>query len=42
MKAPHEEFLYVACLHEGTGVEEPDFLAIVDAADTCGQSSTGR
>jgi selenium-binding protein 1 len=29
--APAEEFLYVACLHEGTGVEEPDFLAVVDA-----------
>jgi methanethiol oxidase len=30
-RAPAEEFLYVACLHEGTGVEEPDFLAVVDA-----------
>ena len=28
-----EEFLYVACLHEGTGVEEPDFLAVVDAEE---------
>jgi hypothetical protein len=26
MKAPAEEFLYLACLHEGTGVEKPDFL----------------
>ena len=26
-----EEFLYLACLHEGTGVDEPDFLAVVDA-----------
>jgi methanethiol oxidase len=33
MKAPEEEFLYVACLHEGTGVDEPDFLAVVDAED---------
>jgi selenium-binding protein 1 len=30
-QAPPEEFLYLACLHEGTGVEEPDFLAVVDA-----------
>jgi selenium-binding protein 1 len=30
-KAPQEEFLYLACLHEGTGVEAPDFLAVVDA-----------
>ena len=32
-RAPAEEFLYVACLHEGTGVEAPDFLAVVDAED---------
>ena len=31
LDAPPEEFLYVACLHEGTGVERPDFLAVVDA-----------
>jgi selenium-binding protein 1 len=31
MQAPAEEFLYLACLHEGTGVEKPDFLAVVDA-----------
>jgi selenium-binding protein 1 len=31
--AQPEEFLYVACLHEGTGVDEPDFLAVVDAQD---------
>jgi selenium-binding protein 1 len=30
-RAPAEEFLYVACLHQGTGVERPDFLAVVDA-----------
>jgi methanethiol oxidase len=30
-RAPAEEFLYVACLHQGTGVEKPDFLAVVDA-----------
>ena len=28
--APREEFVYLACLHEGTGVAEPDFLAVVD------------
>ena len=33
LQAPAEEFLYLACLHEGTGVEEPDFLAVVDAED---------
>ena len=32
-QAPPEEFLYVACLHEGTGVDAPDFLAVVDAED---------
>ena len=31
--AEAEEFLYLACLHEGTGVERPDFLAVVDAED---------
>ena len=29
--APPEEFLYLACLHEGTGVDAPDFIAVVDA-----------
>ncbi|MGN6699790.1 MAG: selenium-binding protein SBP56-related protein, partial [Thermomicrobiales bacterium] len=28
--APPEEFLYVAGLYTGTGVDEPDFLAVVD------------
>ena len=32
-QARHEELLYVACLHEGTGVDAPDFLAVVDAED---------
>ena len=32
MRAPAEEFLYLACLR-GTGVEKPDFLAMVDAVD---------
>jgi selenium-binding protein 1 len=31
--APPEELLYVACLHEGTGVNAPDFLAVVDAEE---------
>ncbi len=30
MLAPPEEHVYVASLHTGTGVEEPDFLAVVD------------
>jgi selenium-binding protein 1 len=29
--AKKEEFLYLAALHEGTGVREPDFVAVVDA-----------
>ena len=33
MQAPPEEFLYLACLHEGTGVDAPDFLAVVDAEE---------
>ena len=33
IQAPAEEFLYVACLHEGTGVDAPDFLAVVDAEE---------
>jgi methanethiol oxidase len=33
MAAPPEEFLYVACLHEGTGVRAPDFIAVVDAEE---------
>jgi methanethiol oxidase len=30
-RAPAEELLYVACLHEGTGVDAPELLAVVDA-----------
>ena len=30
-EGPREEFLYLACLHEGTGVDAPDFLAVIDA-----------
>jgi selenium-binding protein 1 len=30
---PKEEFLYIACTREGTGVDEPDFIAVVDAND---------
>jgi 56kDa selenium binding protein (SBP56) len=33
LQAPAEEFLYLACLHEGTGVERPDFLAVIDSED---------
>jgi methanethiol oxidase len=33
LKAPQEELLYLACLHEGTGVQAPDFLAVIDAED---------
>lgn len=27
---PPEQVAYVACLYEGTGIEEPDFIAVVD------------
>jgi methanethiol oxidase len=40
LAAPPEEFVYVAGLHTGTGVDEPDFLAVVDVnaqSDTYGQ-----
>jgi selenium-binding protein 1 len=33
MAAPQEEFLYLDCLHEGTGVDAPDFIAVVDAEE---------
>src|SRR5439155_2725512 len=33
MQAPREEFLYLGCLHEGTGVDAPDFIAVVDAEE---------
>jgi len=29
---PPEEVVYVACLYEGTGIEEPDFIATVDVS----------
>src|SRR5215212_3517465 len=29
-QAPPEDLVYVACLHVGTGVDKPDFLAVVD------------
>jgi selenium-binding protein 1 len=37
---PPEEFVYVACLYEGTGIERPDFIAVVDVdpnSDSYGQ-----
>jgi methanethiol oxidase len=36
LEAPPERFLYLACLHEGTGVDEPDFIAVVDADPASG------
>ncbi|HEX3723555.1 MAG TPA: selenium-binding protein SBP56-related protein [Nitrolancea sp.] len=30
LQAPPEEFVYVAALHTNSGVDEPDFLAVVD------------
>ena len=37
-QAGPEEFLYLACLHEGTGVDKPDFLAVVDAEEWPGRA----
>jgi selenium-binding protein 1 len=37
---PPEQVVYVASLYEGTGIEKPDFVAVVDvepSSDTCGQ-----
>jgi methanethiol oxidase len=30
LRQPPEQLAYVACLYEGTGIERPDFLAVVD------------
>ena len=30
-RAAPEKLLYLACLHQGTGVERPDFIAVIDA-----------
>ena len=30
LRQPPEEVAYVACLYEGTGINEPDFIAVVD------------
>jgi methanethiol oxidase len=39
-RAPAEQFLYLTCLHRGTGVDRPDFMAVVDADPESG--SYGR
>jgi hypothetical protein len=39
--ATPEEFLYLACLHEGTGVAAPDFIAVVTRR-TAGSSTRRR
>jgi methanethiol oxidase len=31
MKAPREKLLFVACTYANTGIEKPDYLAVVDA-----------
>jgi selenium-binding protein 1 len=39
-RQPPEEVIYVACLYTGTGIDEPDFLTVVDAnpeSDAYGQ-----
>lgn len=42
MNAPREEFVYVAGLHVGTGVEKPDFLAVVHAETSWSQANGRR
>src|SRR5688500_14670107 len=37
LQAPPEELVYVACLHVGTGVDKPDFLAVVDVNPDSGE-----
>ena len=37
---PAEKFVYVACLYEGTGIDRPDFIAVVDVDS--GSSSFGQ
>jgi len=37
---PPEKFVYVAALYEGTGIDRPDFIAVVDVdpeSQTCGE-----
>ncbi len=39
-RQPAERFVYVACLYEGTGIDRPDFIAVVDVdpgSGSCGQ-----
>src|SRR6202008_4525242 len=31
MKAPREKLLFVACTYANTGVDKPDYIAVVDA-----------
>src|SRR4051812_6245950 len=31
MKGPREKFLFVTCTYANTGVDKPDYLAVVDA-----------
>ena len=40
-QATAEEFLYLACLHEGTGVESPDFLAVPRAPPVARHGTMG-
>ena len=42
LAAPREELLYVACLHEGTGVDAPDFVAVVDAGERSEERRVGK
>jgi selenium-binding protein 1 len=40
IKAPREQFLYTSCIYWGTGVDQPDFLGVVDVhpeSDTYGK-----
>src|SRR5262245_40769260 len=40
MKAPREQFVYTSCHYSGTGVDQPDFVGVVDVnpeSDTYGK-----
>ena len=41
-KAPPEEYLYVVAMRTGTGVDAPDFLAVVDTRPGVGHLRADR
>ena len=39
---PAEKFVYVASLYEGTGIDRPDFIAVVDVDPDSGELRSDR